>query len=329
MEKWLDSQGMTVFKRLMDANLSRLAEGLRVVEDVLRFELSHDALVETCKGIRNRIKIAYRGVNYGDLVNARYLGTDVRAKSTVPKRHDWDELITANIKRVTEACRCLEEASDDPVFTQIRYDIYDLEGRIWAIFKRVPIKGPGIYVISDDPAHLIAMAKKPYVPIVQYRAKSRQKSEVYVACQQIAADLRGEDVQFVVNDYVDIAMAVQADGVHLGQDDLPTPVVRAQLGPIPLIGRTTHSLDQGHCAVAEGADYVSVGPIWETPSKPDREGIGFDYLCQAASLGIPFVVIGGINTENIHEVLPYSPGLVGAIRSTHAIDDLWSKIVNN
>ena len=121
-------------------------------------------------------------------------------------------------------------------------------------------------------------------------------------------------------------MAVGADGVHLGQDDLPTEVVRRQLGMTKLIGRTTHSFKQGQIAKAAGADYISVGPIWDTPSKPGRPGIGFDYLETAHRLDIPYVAIGGINLTNIDDILHHNPPLIGAIRSISTIEELWKKI---
>ncbi|MDA1354297.1 MAG: thiamine phosphate synthase, partial [bacterium] len=99
--------------------------------------------------------------------------------------------------------------------------------------------------------------------------------------------------------------------------------------PHKLLGRTTHSLDQGVVAQADGADYVSVGPIWDTPSKPNRAGIGFDYLKEAnTQLTIPFVAIGGINTGNIDDILPYSPPLIGLIRDFENIPSLQAKLIH-
>ena len=95
-----------------------------------------------------------------------------------------------------------------------------------------------------------------------------------------------------MNDYLDIAQIVDADGYHSGQDDLPISEIRKLWSPEKIYGRTTHSLEQGIIARDAGASYVSVGPIWATPTKPGRPAIGFDYLSHASELGIPFVAIG-------------------------------------
>jgi thiamine-phosphate pyrophosphorylase len=317
---------MKHFHRIIDANLSRLGEALRVVEDVLRFEINHAPLVQECKTLRNALKTVSLEFPRMPLVNARSTATDVRANSMVPKRHGLRDVLTANLKRGTEACRSLEETTANQTFSHIRYSLYQLEQGIWAALLRQPLKGPGVYVVSDDPAHIKAMAQKPFVPIVQYRNKHATKTDIYETCRHLADDLRHEDVIFMVNDHVDITIAVDADGVHLGQDDIPTPFVRNQLGETKIIGRTTHDFNQGIAAKEDGADYVSVGPIWETPSKPGRPGIGFQYLEKAQELGIPFIVIGGINLSNINQILTYKPPLIGAIRSTKEVEKLWNLI---
>lgn len=311
---------------LMDANIARLGEGLRVIEDVFRFTCVDDAIVRECKALRNQLKHAVIPGHRMDRLTARNTQTDGRARSEVPKRTSVLDLLTANIKRATEACRCLEEATSDPCFTNMRYDIYELETRIHVALQRDIFKTPGLYVISDDADHLIQMAQHPGVSLVQYRAKGHEKSAIYSTCQRIATALANVDnIRWIVNDHADIAVAVGAHGVHLGQDDLPTPVVRQQIGPLRLIGRTTHTLEQGWVARDEGADYVSVGPIWDTPSKPDRPGIGLSYLTQAHQLGIPFVAIGGIDVTTLPHILPMSPPLIGIIRATTDIDAIWAQ----
>lgn len=123
-----------------------------------------------------------------------------------------------------------------------------------------------------------------------------------------------------MNDFIDIAILTEADGLHTGQDDIPLEELRKLLGPHKLLGRTTHTLDQGKDAQAQGADYVSIGPIWETPSKPGRAGIGFEYLkTHKTSLHIPVVAIGGINSQNIDQIRPFEPFWIGVIRDYKAL----------
>ena len=109
---------------------------------------------------------------------------------------------------------------------------------------------------------------------------------------------------FIVNDHIDIAMLVDADGVHVGQDDLPVPEVRRLLGPDKIIGLSTHSPEQARAAVLAGADYIGVGPIFATQTKEDVcAPVGFSYLeWVVANISLPFVAIGGIKEHNIGEV---------------------------
>jgi thiamine-phosphate pyrophosphorylase len=103
---------------------------------------------------------------------------------------------------------------------------------------------------------------------------------------------------------LDLALAVEADGLHLGQGDLPVVIARRLLGPDRLIGRSTHALPQLLAAQAEGCDYVGVGPLHATPTKPGRQPVGLEYLRQAAAAAtIPYFAIGGINQQNLASVL--------------------------
>jgi thiamine-phosphate pyrophosphorylase len=95
--------------------------------------------------------------------------------------------------------------------------------------------------------------------------------------------------------------------------------MRKLWSPDKIYGRTTHSLEQGRTAWDEWASYVSVWPIWTTPTKPDRAAIGFEYLAEASNLWVPFVAIGGVNQGNIAEVLPYRPDMVAIVRDYESI----------
>jgi thiamine-phosphate pyrophosphorylase len=144
------------------------------------------------------------------------------------------------------------------------------------------------------------------VSIVQYREKRPLKShrQMLAECRRIRSLTRAAGVLFIVNDYVDIAMLADADGVHVGQDDLPVLDVRRLIGPDKLIGLSTHAPEQIRRAEAEGADYIGVGPIFSTQTKEDVcEPVGFEYLAYAAAnTSLPIAAIGGIKTHNIAEV---------------------------
>jgi len=144
------------------------------------------------------------------------------------------------------------------------------------------------------------------VKIIQYREKRLDKShrQMLSECRRIRDLTRVAGVLFIVNDYVDIALLADADGVHVGQDDLPVADVRRLVGPDKLIGLSTHSIDQAKKAEAEGADYIGVGPIYSTQTKVDVcAPVGLNYLDEAVrNTKLPVAAIGGIKRHNIAEV---------------------------
>ncbi|MDA8137904.1 MAG: thiamine phosphate synthase [Desulfobacteraceae bacterium] len=145
------------------------------------------------------------------------------------------------------------------------------------------------------------------VKIIQYREKRPYKShrQMFDECRQIRAMTRAAGVLFIVNDYVDIAMLCEADGVHVGQDDLPVPEVRRLIGPHKLIGLSTHRPEQAQEAKTLGADYIGVGPIFATQTKEDVVApVGLTYLEYVVRhVPLPLAAIGGIKAHNIEEVV--------------------------
>lgn len=145
------------------------------------------------------------------------------------------------------------------------------------------------------------------IKIVQYREKKADKSsaEIFAECLKIREMTRSAGVTFIVNDHVDVAMLVGADGVHVGQDDLPVAEVRRLVGPDKIIGLSTHSPEQASEAVRCGADYIGVGPIFATKTKDDVcDPVGFSYLEWVRdNISLPWVAIGGIKLHNIDEVV--------------------------
>jgi thiamine-phosphate pyrophosphorylase len=132
---------------------------------------------------------------------------------------------------------------------------------------------------------------------------------------------------FIVNDRVDVALAVQADGVHLGQDNLPVKVAREIVGHRMIIGASAHSLPQAIDVQKNRADYVSCGPIWATPTKPDYEPVGIKLInFYRATLDIPFVAIGGIDEGNLDEVLKAGARTVAMVRALFNGDDVVGKV---
>lgn len=299
-----------MFAQVIDANINRVAEGYRVIEEYTRFVLSDDALTQALSKARKELNESES--NLAENLSIRNTDSDARARELPRKRVDLVSLLKANFKRVQEGLRVLEEYTGNPVYNRLRYDAYDLEKDILLPLTKPQIV-KGVYLISDS-IDVLRKGLDWQVSLIQLRDKSASKSDIFEKAQRIAPEAKKAGVPFIVNDFIDIAMSVDAEGLHTGQDDIPVNELRAILGAHKLLGRTTHSLDQGKLAVHQGADYVSVGPLWETPSKPGRAGIGFEYLEQKDTLGVPIVAIGGVNKSNIESVMAYQPDMVGLIR---------------
>jgi thiamine-phosphate pyrophosphorylase len=142
------------------------------------------------------------------------------------------------------------------------------------------------------------------VRLVQYREKTMKMGAKYEECLILRAMTREAGAAFIVNDDIDLALLVGADGVHVGQEDLPVAAVRALVGEGTAIGLSTHSPEQARAAVAAGADYIGVGPIFATQTKDDVcAPVGLSYLdFVVREIGLPFVAIGGIKEHNLAEV---------------------------
>lgn len=144
------------------------------------------------------------------------------------------------------------------------------------------------------------------VQVLQLRAKGVSMDVIESIAGELVALCRTAEVPFIVNDFAEIALRVGADGVHLGQDDGTLQGARDLLPDDALVGRSTHSLDQAKAALGEGADYLGFGPLFPTPTKQGRPGIGLDQICEAErAVGsrLPMFCIGGIKLENLPTVL--------------------------
>lgn len=166
------------------------------------------------------------------------------------------------------------------------------------------------------------------VKLVQYREKEKKTGVMYEECLAIRRMTREAGAAFIVNDNIDLAMMVGADGVHIGQEDYPVPVVRELVGEKMAIGLSTHAPEEARKAVADGADYIGVGPIFRTFTKEDVvDPVGFDYLDYVVkNLDIPFVAIGGIKEHNIGEVTRRGARCVALVTEIVGADDIGGTI---
>ncbi|PIS31402.1 thiamine phosphate synthase [Candidatus Saganbacteria bacterium CG08_land_8_20_14_0_20_45_16] len=314
-EGW-DVREKKSIKRIIDANINRAVEGVRVIEEISRFVLEDKKTTGELKHIRSVLRLLAKELG---VLNNRKISTDVGKDSfskTEARRETLLDIFAANIKRVQEALRVLEEFSKltapkaGQTFKKIRFQIYELEKVLFAkLSKRLKLDF-NLYLVTDPQFDHIKGAKAAIaggVKIIQLRDKGGDKKKYLGLAKKMRALTSSAGVTFIVNDYVDIAKEVGADGVHVGQDDLKKTTVakiRKVLGDDKIIGVTTRDLEQAKKAEKDGADYVSLGPIFKTPSKPGVEPRGVKKLAQVVkALRIPVVAIGGIDQSNVKQVL--------------------------
>lgn len=176
-----------------------------------------------------------------------------------------------------------------------------------------------LYLVTDgrreDLGVFLNVILQAGVDAVQIREKDAEAGDVIRRGEPFREAAEKYGALFIVNDRPDVALALDADGVHLGQNDIPVEVAREILGPDAIIGLSTHSRDQLDAAPAD-ADYVCIGPVWETPTKPGRPSVGLDLVRLAAEHeGRPWFAIGGINTENLSEVVTAGAHRIVVVRA--------------
>ena len=187
----------------------------------------------------------------------------------------------------------------------------------------------GLYVVLDRTASggrdletVLDAVLKGGARIVQLREKTLPSGTLFPLAERLRARCRTAGVPFIVNDRVDLAVAVGADGVHLGQDDLPPAAARAILKPGMILGLSTHSVAQADAAQAAGADYVAVGSMYPTATKPEFQLVGPALVRELRPrIRVPLVAIGGITPENAGEVIAAGADAVAVISAVCGAPD--------
>ncbi|WP_054710753.1 thiamine phosphate synthase [Bacillus sp. JCM 19041] len=188
-----------------------------------------------------------------------------------------------------------------------------------------------LYVITGEEFHpernLIEVMEEAIqggADIIQLRDKTSSKIDVLEKARNLKELCGKYDVPFIVNDHIDIALAVDADGVHIGQDDMPLAEVRKLIGPTKVIGVSSHKLEEALAAEKNGADYIGVGPIFPTKSKVDVvDPVTTSYIQEVKEhVSIPFVAIGGIKLHNVKEVVEAGADRVCVITEIVAANDV-------
>ncbi|MDD2458711.1 MAG: thiamine phosphate synthase [Eubacteriales bacterium] len=330
------------FARLLDANLNRVCEGLRVLEDYFRFAVPDPELATRCKSLRHRVRHEPGRLkpDLPDLLwTCRDAVSDCGPAMSLRLQHQGEiahqhstirDLLMANCKRIQEGLRSLAEAgrmldqSDlARFFEDMRYQTYALESDCLAAIANEPRTRlaaalRGLYgMASPDPAtgrSALAIGLDLLtagVSVLQYRNKTADTVDQLADCQVLAAACHEQGAILIVNDRIDIALTSGADGVHLGQEDLPVGVarqlaVKVRPGQPFWIGQSTHNLEQARAAAAAGCDYIGVGPVFATTTKADLRVpvAGLEYVrWSATALDLPHVAIGGIGPGNFEQVI--------------------------
>ena len=186
-----------------------------------------------------------------------------------------------------------------------------------------------LYVILDsaaskgrDLAWIAECAIQGGADVIQLRDKTASTRQLIEEAERIARVARAAQVPLLINDRVDVAVAVGAAGVHLGQDDLSVSVARRILGSAGMIGKSTHSLQQALDAEQEGVDYLAVGPIYPTPTKPDTPHVGLALIGQVKTrVRRPLVAIGGVDRATLPDVVAAGAECVAVVRAVCSADD--------
>lgn len=186
-----------------------------------------------------------------------------------------------------------------------------------------------LYLITGDrgdeveTARIVEAALEGGASVIQLRKKSMPMAEQYRLALALRILTREHEALLIINDHADLAIAADADGVHLGQDDLPPAAVRSLPGfEARLIGRSTHSFAQAQLAVHDGADYVAVGPVYPTPTKEGRPAVGTALVSRVAGIiDRPWVAVGGIELDNVATVVDAGAAAVAVVRAVYDAAD--------
>ena len=310
--------------RILDANLDRAREGLRIIEEWCRLGLNHQPLAEECKQIRQELAQWHSW----ELRQARDTPGDVGREISHPQeevRESIEHLLQANLCRAQEALRVLEEYSKlyEPNMAtackKLRYRVYTIESSLLNNYRHQQLQNAPLYLVTSPEPEIIKIveaALKGGLTLVQYRDKEGKDSDRLEKAHQLCQLCHRYNALFIVNDRVDIALAVDADGVHLGQHDAPVAFAREILGNHKIVGRSTTNKQELNKAIAEHADYVGVGPFYETPTKPGKAAAGKEYIDYVkAKCPVPWFAIGGIDLNNLNAVLTTGVQRVAVVRA--------------
>ena len=329
------NQTLASLARILDACLNRAREGIRVLEDYARFILNNSELVQNLKDLRHRLAASERSLNTigsiqsGDkpIVAERNVAGDVGTNVTGSLehcRHNIQNIVHANARRVQESLRSLEEFGklvSQPFaeeMKQLRYQSYTVHQQLLSCLNTVRNENTDRQqrLLTTHLCVLVTEAgcRHPWKQVVeacliagadmiQLREKQLDDQELLARARWLTKACDFANALCIINDRPDIALLSGADGVHLGQDDCRVSDARQLIGPDHLIGLSTHSPEDINSADALAADYLGVGPVFPSVTKTFDRIAGLELISEAASLSKPWFAIGGIDQSNIQKVV--------------------------
>jgi len=345
------NQDQNAILRMIDANLNRASEGIRVIEDCVRFGLDDAELSSACKAARHRLRLGIESLDLPDdaLIASRDtigdVGTALQAPGESDRSAGMHDLVSAASKRATEALRVIEESvkvlgHDGAAFESIRYRLYTIEQQvILALAPSCPQWALCVLVTHSlcthhSPIEIIKRAAAGGAGCIQIREKKMDDAELLDHAGQLTDCAHEFGLDVIINDRADIAKLVGAEGVHLGQNDLPIEADRDLLGHRAWIGRTCPTVEHAIEAIGQGADICGVGPVFSstTKSKPTLGGVGLieAYLEDPATRDTPMLAISGIDESNIDELAQFGcPGVAvsGAVCGSEDPEMVCRRIV--
>lgn len=313
------SRTQSVAYRILDANLNRCTEGLRVVEDYVRFTRNDAPLSSRLKHLRHRLWELIDEPTRERLRTMRDVAADVGqgiATENEYRRENLESVVAANVKRVEQSLRSLEEYAKvvcpalSGNFESLRYEVYELDRALCVRDSSLDRLGKArLCVLVDGHDSLAAFRQRVTsllghgVDMLQLRDKRLSDRALLERGRLLQELVCGRETLFIMNDRVDLAAAAGADGVHLGQDDMPAPEARRILGPETLVGISTHELREARQAVWDGANYIGCGPAFPSRTKSFDRFPGLGYLQQVArEISLPAFAIGGVGLGNVEAV---------------------------
>lgn len=307
--------------RILDANANRATEGMRAIEEFARFSLDDQNLSRQCKLVRHEISETMASLSpVADRLRARETNDDVGRGISAPAeytRSSFSQIVVANLERCQQALRSLEEyakvldVSAAMGFEAARYRVYSLAKALSSTMDALQKLGSvRLYVLisgcesPDEFERIVLTLIQSGTDAIQLREKHLGDRHLMRRARRLRELTRGTKTLFFVNDRPDIAAIADADGVHLGQDELPVKDARRVIGNSRMVGVSTHTLEQARQAVADGADYIGCGPTFSSHTKSFDDFPGLEFLQKVRNeIRLPAFAIGGITLNNLPQVL--------------------------